>query len=375
MKKIMFYGVLVFLLGVSPLFSKQQEEKMVAVAEESGKSGEDSITVTDVLGREVTIKGSIKKIAYTHYGSSYMLKILDAWGMVVGRDGYTSDEILFPGLNKIPELIAARGNPYEPNLELLLDLNPDLLILEVIPLPGIEALIEELNGIIPVVAVKTYTPEKVVRSFNIIGKLLGKENEALEYIEWYSDIEKSISDKTENLKEEDKTRMFYKTGFGNVEDLMTFSNDLSYIPARNRITGCINIAQDLPSQGGWVPTLDSEWLISQDFDVLVIGDPLQGAFGILSTDFSILKEHRQKVMELSVFAGTGAVKNNRVYVMGEGFFGTPQFFIGFAYMAKWFHPDLFEDFYPKKIYQEFLNRFMRIDHDLDKSGVFVYPEV
>jgi len=49
-------------------------------------------------------------------------------------------------------------------------------------------------------------------------------------------------------------------------------------------------------------------------------------------------------------------------------------FIQVAYMAKWFHPELFEDLDPKAIHQEYLTRFQGLDIDLDKKGVFVYPE-
>ena len=43
-------------------------------------------------------------------------------------------------------------------------------------------------------------------------------------------------------------------------------------------------------------------------------------------------------------------------------------------MAKWFHPELFEDLDPQAIHQEFLTEFQRLDYDLDERGVFVYPE-
>jgi len=41
-------------------------------------------------------------------------------------------------------------------------------------------------------------------------------------------------------------------------------------------------------------------------------------------------------------------------------------------MAKWFHPELFEDLDPKSIHQEYLTRFQGLDYALDEHGVFVY---
>jgi iron complex transport system substrate-binding protein len=45
------------------------------------------------------------------------------------------------------------------------------------------------------------------------------------------------------------------------------------------------------------------------------------------------------------------------------------------YMAKIFHPELFAELDPVATHQEYLTRFMRIDFNLDESGVFFYPEV
>ena len=69
-----------------------------------------------------------------------------------------------------------------------------------------------------------------------------------------------------------------------------------------------------------------------------------------------------------------AVEKGRVYIFPYGFVCTPTHFICQVYLAKWFHPNLFEDLDPKAIHQEYLTRFLEVDYDLDEHGVFVYPE-
>jgi iron complex transport system substrate-binding protein len=49
------------------------------------------------------------------------------------------------------------------------------------------------------------------------------------------------------------------------------------------------------------------------------------------------------------------------------------YFAGVAYMAKWLHPEIFQDLDPQEIQQEYLNKFQGIDYDLNKYGAFVYP--
>lgn len=348
-------------------------EEKAAEDKNAASSKPETVMVTDVLGREVIVTLPVKSVTFNHYGTAEALKILDAWDLVVARSSYLHDTNIYPNIDELPALGPTMANIYEPNMELLYDLDPDLLILEVIPGSGMQELIDALEGTIPVVALKTYDPVEMVASFKALGRLLGKEREATEYINWCLDIQNALLKKTGSLQDEEKTRMFYKSGWSG-EGLGTLTNDISYIPTRNMVTGCINIAADLPSQGGWVPSVDPEWLVSQDFEVLVIGDSLPGSYGIMVEDTSALAAHRSGVMAYPTFADTSAVKNDRVYMQSDVFLGTPRSIIGFAYMAKWFHPDLFEDLNPRALHQEYCTRFLGIDVDLMIKGVFVYPE-
>lgn len=366
-------AILSMLFGFTFLYAAGNQEDPSSVAGER-VDGFEPVTVTDILGRSVTVSKPVERIAFVHHGTAEALKILNVWDRVVARAGYTSDELLFPGGKDIPALGPPMGNPYEPNYELLFDLGVDLLIVEAIPMPGMEEMLASLEGVMPVIAVKLYEPGGLVDGLQAIGWILGKEKEAEDYIQWYSAVLDELSKKTADLADDQKPNIFFKHGYGSPTDLMTFTDELSYAPFRNRITGCINIAADLPAQGGWAPAVDPEWLVTQSLDVLIIADPLPGAFGSLVTNGSpVAAHHQEAVRSLPVFAGSKAVKNHRVYCMGDGLFGTPRFIVGFAYMAKWFHPDLFTDFDPQQIHQEYLTNFMRVNIDLSEHGFFVYP--
>jgi iron complex transport system substrate-binding protein len=66
-----------------------------------------------------------------------------------------------------------------------------------------------------------------------------------------------------------------------------------------------------------------------------------------------------------------AVVNKRVHVNYGPLFTIST--LGYAYMAKWLNPDLFEDFDPQVLHQEYIDKFLKIDYDLNERGVFVYP--
>ena len=80
-------------------------------------------------------------------------------------------------------------------------------------------------------------------------------------------------------------------------------------------------------------------------------------------------------MGMDIFAGSKAVEDGKVYLYAHEMQNTPRFVVGVAYLAKWFHPELFgDDFDPKEIHQQYLTDFMGVDYDLDEHGVCAYPE-
>lgn len=139
----------------------------------------------------------------------------------------------------------------------------------------------------------------------------------------------------------------------------------------------INIAADLPSTGGWVQNVDPEWLVEQNPEVITVQiweAYYPGVFGYEVDDPSAAEALRKEIKNMTVFENSDAVANGEVY-LAESIFGvSPRLAALMAYWAKWFHPDLFADLDPEAIHQEYLTRFMRIDYDLSKHGVFVYPE-
>lgn len=66
-----------------------------------------------------------------------------------------------------------------------------------------------------------------------------------------------------------------------------------------------------------------------------------------------------------------AVKKDHVCVLSNDILGGAQHFIGVAYLAKLFCPELFDDLDPAALHQEYLERFQ----GLDFQGVYIYPEL
>lgn len=334
----------------------------------SDKSG--FVPIIDGMGRKITVKRPVKRIAFSHSATAEALKILDAWDMVVGRCRL-EEPGLYQNLDQI-SVVRSGQNIFELNYEELYSTGAELFLTVDIPVGGFNEMVSNLEPDIPVVALNFHDASQFIVNLEKLGIILGKEKEAEAYIRWFNDIVDRISTKTKSLQ--DKPRLFLKTGWGEVDEIHTFSDVFPGMRERNEITGCINIAGQLPSQGGWVSAIDSEWLIIQKIDLLIIMDFVPGGFGLDVHDTTLAKNHRRQVMELPAFSGSSAVKTNRVYMMPSNFYATPRFIIQYAYLAKWLHPGLFPGLNPRAIYQEYITRFLRIDYDLSQNGVLVYPE-
>ena len=351
----------------------EEEVGEAAEAEVAEVEEPETVTITDSSGREITINKPVEKIVFSHYSMAEALRIVDVWDRVVGIDGYISDPILYSNIDELP-VISDPMSCYGVNYEKVFELHPDIFLTTYVPMPGFDDVVANLEPEIPVIALNFWEPDTIVENFRKLGLILDREDEVEEFIEFYNGVEADISAVTSKIPDEDKPRMLYKTGWGDVANIMTFSDDMPGFIYRNELTGCINIAADLPSQGGWVQAVDPEWLIEQDPDFIMGGDPNPVIFGLGIDDNSAAEAYRNEIMKLDVFSGGSAVKNGDVYVESPDFFGTPRYIVSLAYWAKRFHSDLFADLDPKDIHQEYLTRFMRIDYDLEKHGVFVYPE-
>lgn len=331
----------------------------------------DTVTITDATGRQVRVGLPVKRIAFHHFQTAEAIQILNAWDRVVAR-GRDLDAALFRGLADIP-VISAQG-VYDIDVERVLALEADVLLSIDLPMAGADELIARLSPHVPVVSLNFRDPETFDDNLHKLALLLGKQHEAQTYLTWYHAVVAQLQAKAATVPEAQKPRVFVKTSWGEPSDIQSFSDLSPGIAERNALTASVNAAQDLPSQGGWVQAVDPEWLIAQDIDAMVIMDVVHQGYGFGVTDRTPLERHRQAVMALPAFSLWPAVQRDQVYMISGELFATPRFIIGFAYMAKWFHPERYRDLSPEALHGEYLQRFMRVPADVQKQGVFVHPD-
>jgi len=247
-------------------------------------------------------------------------------------------------------------------------LNPDIVLaFGTYKLTHLE---EKLKGTgIEVFGFYFYEPDILSEEINKLGYLLERENEAEKFNNFHEGIQNSIKNKTRNIPETQKPRIYHESFQTNYQ---TGNKNTAYHWIIG-IAGGVNIGADLP--GGFpypdYQKVDPEWVVQQNPDIIIkgSGSPPYGYTGYEFDDSSWAKELRVKIMNRPELENVSAVRDGRVYIQDTSLCG----FLGIPYYAKLFHPDLFSDLDPQAIHREYLTEFQRLDYDPNEQGVFVYP--
>jgi iron complex transport system substrate-binding protein len=333
------------------------------------------VTITDAMGRTVTIDRPVKRIALSGSCLDEAFMIIGVWDKVVGR-GYDMypDKKLYPGIENIPIFATDTPGPYNVNYEKLLALDVDLLFTIKIDPTGFEEMNNRIKSRIKVVALDMFLPETVKSNFELLAEVLDAEPEVKEYLDWYDNIVRSITARTSGLPQEKRKRFFLNWSFGQKGSFPTLSDKFPGMSATNHILGGINVAADLKGKGMNGAVVDPEWLMQQQIDIIICQGRLPGAYGAAVEDSTKIASHREAIMALPVFASSEAVRKDNVYMMYPRLMFSPGLPLYLAYLAKWFHPALFPDLDPQSLHQEYLTRFLHSDLNLSRQGVFVYPQ-
>jgi len=343
-----------------------------------GKEGE--ITFIDSYNKTVAVKKPINRIVVTWRGQLEMLRTLG-----VGADRIVGVETLIQSSEEygvdygifFPEYQdkLTVGIVWTPDVEKILSLNPDCVFL--IAMPGLrgETTVDDAadalkSAGIPVLRFWCGVYDRdVIREIRMLGYIFNKRERAEEFIQWREEFMNLIRERVEKISEEDKPKVYFETQWSAYYTGGEYITNIEFCGGKTifpEITGSTQV--------------DPEAVVKQNPDVIIkVASPYVTGYDLDADNITKIKEVRDEIMNRPELKNVNAVKNERVYVIssyivGYGPASGGRAFLQKVYMAKWLHPDLFEDLDPKTIHQEYLTRFQGLDIDLDEKGVFVYPE-
>jgi len=365
---------------VEGIMEGTNEETELADANRDGQIDEDDIAqivlimlgemkeiiYLDDVGNPVTVTMPIQRIIVLSADCSEVIRCFGIDDRIIAVDSYTAeDSNFFPQFADLPSL----GSSFHPDCEAIIELNPDIVFAYTsVKEEELEDKLEPAG--IPVVRFsycKVATRDTQLRT---IGYILGENAKAEEIIEFYNGITDPLVEALGDLSDDDKPRVY-------IECYKEYRarNQRSGTHPMVEMAGGMNIAQDLdPLGSGTTFEVDPEWIIEQNPDIIikvVSGSTVSCGYDV--DDAEQMRLAREEIINRPGFENIDAIKNDRVYLIASHICDRSCNAIGIAYLAKWFHPELFGDLDPQAIHQEYLTRFQGLDYDLNEHGVFVYP--
>lgn len=330
---------------------------------------ETELTYLDFTGRVVTVKKPVERIVMLGVGEqAEALRILDSMDKVVGvgehffnRD-YT--KALFPEFKDLPNVGAW------DNYEAILSQNPDSVVVYSWYNPADSEMENNLPGV-TILRFDFYRGGIMLDEMKKFGYVLDRREQAQDYIDFFEEYVGGIYERVKDLPEEERPSVYqesatvpYKTF--NAEGGATYQIEMA---------GGRSISSGLTGLATGAVEVDPEWVVSQNpgFIIKMAGWGSSGG-GYAEGNSSGLEELRTEIMNREGLKFTDAVVEGKVYVISYDVLYPPCMPASIAYMAKWFHPDLFEDIDPREIHQEYLDKFHEnLGWNVYESGVFVYP--
>ncbi len=320
-----------------------------------------AVVLTDITGKTVEILAPARRIillAPPYYPALAVLN-KDAADLVVGvgrdNDGPYPFETERDLIGK-PSVGSTWSQTF--SIEKALALNPDLVIAGI---PGklLPSTIEKAfsRAGVPLIHVDFFVDpaRNSIRSFQIIGKAIGEEENAREFIDFQRSHEKRITERLRGTALS-RPKLFVNsrapgskcctTGQGGVT---TYFDGL----------GVDNIADNkLPDATG---EISLEYVIESNPDIYVATDLTTGPSSLFGKPLSRANAiaSLEKIVTEPGLREIPAVRNARVHVVDVSLTRSPLNILVLEVFAKWVHPELFADIDPQATLDEINRRFLK----------------
>jgi iron complex transport system substrate-binding protein len=342
----------------------------------------DEITVTDVAGRNVTLEAPAERVILGEGRQIYLVGILepeDPFAHVVGwredfsqadPDNYARYLERFPEIEAIPTFGGFKDGTFD--VEQAASLTPDVVMMNIEAKTatedaGYDDKLAELDIPIVYVDFREDPIKNTIPSMRIIGKLLGDEAAAEEFITFAEEQLARVTDVIEQADPERPSVFIDRAGGYSDECCMSFgpANFGEYVA----LAGGTNIAADIiPNTFG---TLNPEQIIAADPDHMVVTGGSWDAYvpggdwvGVgPGADMEKAQAKLEALTERTAMTGIQAVESDNVHAIWHQFYNSPYYFVAIQRLAKWLHPDLFADLDPEATMAELHDRFLPIDYE------------
>ncbi len=322
------------------------ENKKTEIAE-STKTKE--ITLTDNIGREVTLPYPVVRAVVANRYNSELIRACGAINKVIATDMGTAQDREYWSIFD-PNNTIGKGAK-ELNYEKIIELNPQVVIL---PSNGsVEEAEKTLEPFgIKVFVISGYDTSDFKNQVSNIGMMFGTEEQATKFYNYFNDKLQYINKQLDSV---DKKTLYLEQ----VKDYQTtipgdYFYDMQALAGADNIfsRNYENINQN---------EIDPEAVIERNPQYIVkflTADAAMSGTGLYEPPTK--EQFQEKYNEIKSRPGwdsIDAVKNNNIYFMTQFSHGGASKLVGTMQIAKWMYPDLLPDLDPDEVWKTWMEDF------------------
>lgn len=351
MQKRKYFNIIAILLVILVLqgCALKQGDKSTGGLDENSQS---PVTVVDYLGREVTISKPISRIACGYAYTGHVVTMLGrAEDIVAVVGGLQRDKVLtstYPHIKDLPVPFSSGT----VNIEELLMTQPDIVFLrsDTASNDSVTSKLDQLK--IPYVAIEFSSMEEQMESISIIGQVIGAEEKANRYIDYYKKVIEDTQKVSSTIKDEEKVKLYHSVN----EAVRTDIKDS--LPADwIGVTAGINVSiKDELKTSGDKSFASLEQIYLWDPDIIIANES-----GV--PDYMLSNEQ---------WASLRVVKDKKVYQIPNGISrwghpGSLETPLAILWTSKLLYPQYFEHINMEEVTKNYYEEFFNIT--LDKEEV------
>lgn len=307
----------------------------------------NAVIFEDMFGEQTEVKPNIQKIYASNPVLLYSLYAIDKTKIAGLNFPFSEGEAKYLDERTInlPVLGGWFGQGKTPNNEMILQINPDVILLsDTTKRLGNEKIKESLGGAknIPLIYLKSNSLEELVDSFSYLGKLTSQESRAKK-LEEYGKNTLNLAKKI-SLKATKKPKVYYAEGKNGLET----ECDTSLHSELINLAGADNVHKCEDTNPFGKQSINFEQVLKYNPEIILVYE----------------KEFYQNIFKDSKWKNINAVKNKQVFFLPKGpfsWFDRPPSFmklLGLKWLLSIFHPNLYQldiNKESKDFYELFLN--------------------
>lgn len=310
------------------------------IQEQSENNSEYPITVTDQIGRTVTIEEPVDSIVSSYYISTAITIALgkeeNLTGIEMKADTRELYKLAAPQLLELPAVGSGKG----VNIEEIANIKPDVVIIP----KKLQDSVEQLETLkIPVIVIDPETLDDYMECVTLLGTVFGEEERANQLLTYYTEKMDAVSELTKDL--ENKPAVYLGSGSSYLSTCTSkmYQNDLI------AMAGGTNVSAEL--EDGYWAEVSAEHLLSWNPEYI---------FAVSYAEYTLEDIKNDKALQT-----VDAVKEDNVLFFPSEIepwdYPTPSSILGVLWLTHVLH----EDLYTKEAYITEAEEFYRTFFDID----------